>query len=333
MRGGVYFKICKNKKYFVFLFMTNKTILSYFLLKNIAVNDIIKISSSDLENLLETDKSGRRKIIKSLVNNNLINVILNPGGIQSYRIRENNYGIPNFINKDIPKAIKSLACTIYFFIDDYNNCDTLDKVLVLLNTSKTTLNKFYKYIIENPLEITNDVYIKEMCSVKRKIVSNVIIEENVQYRVCTICNNKKNVNLFYKANKNKCKSCCIEYQNSWLGKQEKLSLNINPKSFFTKKLKLNKYTSKSRGIENKLSENDLYEIYKKQKGNCFYSNLPFEEDNKHRVISIDRIDSSKGYTKDNVVLCLNIINKMKNNLTTNEFKEYIKLINNNLNNF
>ena len=31
------------------------------------------------------------------------------------------------------------------------------------------------------------------------------------------------------------------------------------------------------------------------------------------VLSVDRIDSSKGYTQDNIVLCTWIVNKMKNN--------------------
>lgn len=41
---------------------------------------------------------------------------------------------------------------------------------------------------------------------------------------------------------------------------------------------------------------------------------------------IDRIDSDKGYTLDNVVPCCGICNTMKNSLSVSEFKEHIKRI-------
>ena len=49
--------------------------------------------------------------------------------------------------------------------------------------------------------------------------------------------------------------------------------------------------------------------------------------------SIDRIDSNLGYIEGNVVITTNIINVMKNDLTTEEFKEQIKLLYNNISNF
>lgn len=41
---------------------------------------------------------------------------------------------------------------------------------------------------------------------------------------------------------------------------------------------------------------------------------------------IDRIDSSKGYTKDNIVPCCKICNQMKNNLSLKDFLNHIKNI-------
>lgn len=49
--------------------------------------------------------------------------------------------------------------------------------------------------------------------------------------------------------------------------------------------------------------------------------------------SIDRIDSSKGYVEGNVVITTNKINLMKNDMSTEEFKNQIKLLYNNLDNF
>ena len=44
------------------------------------------------------------------------------------------------------------------------------------------------------------------------------------------------------------------------------------------------------------------------------------------TISIERIDSNKGYTKDNVVLVAGIVNSMKNDLSQDEFIKTINLI-------
>ena len=46
---------------------------------------------------------------------------------------------------------------------------------------------------------------------------------------------------------------------------------------------------------------------------------------------IDRVDSSKGYLKDNVTSCCSICNRMKSNISSEDFINTIKLIFNNLN--
>jgi len=63
---------------------------------------------------------------------------------------------------------------------------------------------------------------------------------------------------------------------------------------------------------------------------CFYTNIPLTMEVKHtNTLSLDRIDSSKGYTKDNVVFCCAIINSMKNTLSVVEFINFCKMISNN----
>lgn len=43
-------------------------------------------------------------------------------------------------------------------------------------------------------------------------------------------------------------------------------------------------------------------------------------------VSIDRIDSSKGYTKDNIWLICSAVNFMKSNLNLEEFKQYCQAV-------
>ena len=74
----------------------------------------------------------------------------------------------------------------------------------------------------------------------------------------------------------------------------------------------------------------LKELWDKQKGLCNISKIPmtlyFKNNVKNYNLSVDRIDSTKGYTKDNVQLVCDIINRMKLDLEMNKFVELCKII-------
>lgn len=69
-----------------------------------------------------------------------------------------------------------------------------------------------------------------------------------------------------------------------------------------------------------------------EKQNCvdYYTGLEVEDLTR---LSIDRLDSSKGYTDDNIVLTDYKINVMKNDLSVEEFKDLISKIHANISNF
>lgn len=58
----------------------------------------------------------------------------------------------------------------------------------------------------------------------------------------------------------------------------------------------------------------------KQNYKCYYtdSNLSMSPKSK-KYITIDRVDSSKGYTQDNCVICCNAINSAKNSMSLDKF--------------
>lgn len=69
----------------------------------------------------------------------------------------------------------------------------------------------------------------------------------------------------------------------------------------------------------------LLKCWIKQNGLCFYTKKPLSlEINNQDKVSIDRLDSSKGYLQDNIVLCRNVINYIKNDLSIDSFKELVK---------
>ena len=76
-----------------------------------------------------------------------------------------------------------------------------------------------------------------------------------------------------------------------------------------------------------INEDDILEIYKTQKGFCNVSGEHLKcvvgDENS---LSIDRIDSSKGYTKDNVQLVTVIINRCKNDYSMKDFVDTCKLV-------
>lgn len=112
---------------------------------------------------------------------------------------------------------------------------------------------------------------------------------------------------------------------------EELYLNIKSTTQFKKYIDyLYDYlerNAKKRNIDVKITINDIIEKYENQKVICVYTgNIMTLDDKKNHNpnnISVDRIDSTKPYTKDNIQLVCSIVNKMKYDLTHDQFVEMI----------
>jgi len=100
-----------------------------------------------------------------------------------------------------------------------------------------------------------------------------------------------------------------------------------------------KKTTKFSNFE--ITHEDLISLWKKQDGKCCYSgrNMVYNYSKKNYLTqnynpekaSIDRIDSSKGYLKDNIVLCCARANTIKMDLSLDELQKWIYDINKTLN--
>lgn len=83
--------------------------------------------------------------------------------------------------------------------------------------------------------------------------------------------------------------------------------------------------AKTRGIYFNLTIKELDDIFEKQNGLCYYTGrklLPAETRVPSKTesnISLDRVDSSLGYTKDNIVMCVKNANLAKHVLSHDTF--------------
>jgi len=138
----------------------------------------------------------------------------------------------------------------------------------------------------------------------------------------------------------KCYDCKNEARKE---REEKIQLKCSLEEYFQTLIKGTKERIKnnSKIKESTITIEDLKEIWNKQNGKCFYSGremkynfsrkeLPKLSTHPEKV-SIDRVDSDRGYTKDNIVLCCTLVNLMKLDTKIEDFKKWIKDINTHIN--
>jgi hypothetical protein len=132
-------------------------------------------------------------------------------------------------------------------------------------------------------------------------------------------------------------SCgCFQKENARkLQRERRKMFKEIPISFFTRIKICAKHRNRNIKVEIKIK--DIYNQYLKQNKKCYYTglNIGFFDDkpnykgtNTHTA-SVDRIDSNKNYTKENICLVHKDINIMKMDFTKEQFIKYCKLISKN----
>lgn len=116
--------------------------------------------------------------------------------------------------------------------------------------------------------------------------------------------------------RNYCTKCFNENHKAYNDALYHSSLN----HVFNRRLGNARDRAKYKSLEFDLTIEYLHYLWEKQNGKCYYSGLQMTyERNDIHAVSIDRINSSLGYTKDNVVLACSTINVMKNSHSIDEF--------------
>ena len=131
------------------------------------------------------------------------------------------------------------------------------------------------------------------------------------------------------------------YQLKWQKQNKSKSvqkfLEGDREAFWTYKLYNIKKSSKQRNLTFDLTKEDLEEQWIKQNGQCFFSKIklkPMIDFNKRdykrfsseKALGLDRINSLKGYIKNNIIFVSLKVNIMKGKSSEKEFIEICKKI-------
>lgn len=126
--------------------------------------------------------------------------------------------------------------------------------------------------------------------------------------------------------KTRCKKCTLKHRLNFTRLNSADSLEYYLKELIHGA----KYRSVRKKINFELSLDFLKELWQKQQGKCAITGLQMThiilQGRLKTNLSIDRIDSNKGYTIDNTQLVCVAINIMKSTLTMNELKYFSNLI-------
>jgi hypothetical protein len=142
-------------------------------------------------------------------------------------------------------------------------------------------------------------------------------------KVCFRCKEEKSYDFFFKHHQTSdgfhswCKACCTEGNIKSRAKQNS-TIEGRAKIF----LRNAKNAATSRNQEFALEIKDIVAFWQDQNGVCAYSGRKMTLDaGKLETVSIERIDSSIGYTKDNTILVCQAINRMKSDFGYDDFYE------------
>ena len=148
----------------------------------------------------------------------------------------------------------------------------------------------------------------------------------MQVKVCSRCKESKPLSAFGKCSKTKdgllwhCKECQKKVGLKYRGKY--------PRNALTRGLIR---ALKRRPTSNPITSDELWQMWKDQGGRCQLTGVEMVwYGGNGRVlpnsISIDRIDSTKGYEKDNVRLICNCVNSFAGEMDDSEMLTYARLL-------
>lgn len=145
---------------------------------------------------------------------------------------------------------------------------------------------------------------------------------------CQVCG-ETTPSMFYAKRKTKCKECVKNEQYRNLNESDKQAYKDRIANSIESKLLRYRWTSarnraKAKGLVFEISFEFVEKLWETQKGVCYLTNVPMKlEMNVWNSVSIDRINSQKGYVEGNVALATSFINYAKRDYSNIELKNIL----------
>ncbi len=156
-------------------------------------------------------------------------------------------------------------------------------------------------------------------------------------KICTKCGELKSINDFYITQRgNRCKECLLKVTRNYKRKKRTDPEHRKKEGEKQKERRIRLWQntllhdSKHRKVDHTLSVDDINKMFEQQNGLCYWFKIPLIPSNKPKhpqQPSLDRLDRTKGYTKDNVVLCCYSANIGRNENDLETWVEFLKLLN------
>jgi hypothetical protein len=268
----------------------------------------------NIQKLEELEDNGLPLILKTNLN----------GMYSRYKINK-VLDCPEFIYESkFELTYKCILLALYNNINNIPENITPTSISKITGISYNTIKKYWKDDILNDLN-----------NYSRPIKLNLSGElENSEYGLkyigqrkseykCQFCG-EENPKMFDDGNHSTCKKCKYERRKNRTNSDMAQKLYDNSKRSYRTRANIEKYD---------LTKDYIQELLEEQNYKCYYTKVDLKVGTKLTNPTIDRIDSSKGYIQGNVVICTEICNIMKNDLSTEEFKSQINLLYNNISNF
>jgi hypothetical protein len=215
----------------------------------------------------------------------------------------------------------------------------------------------HKYICldcEKEIEVKNKpkknkfTQVCRACTVKKIAIKNIAVTEDLQ-KLCRKCNNLKPATTehFLKNKKGFLYPYCRECKNKYLNERyipserikltdEELRIKKHDRYQIEKisdwaRILVNssKHNAKRYGKEFDIDTNYILELYEQQNHRCYWFGIELEPSNVNRYPakpSLDRLDSNKGYIKDNVVISCMAANIGRNSCAADIFQSFCNLL-------
>jgi hypothetical protein len=232
-------------------------------------------------------------------------------------------------NKDYTKDNIQLVCAIVNRMKVDLSDDNFVKLCGLINNYRYNLN------MNNKEKINYKIIDKIIIEKNNKKIIDENINKNKKKKYCSICKENKSIDDFNKNSatnnglQSHCKDCGHNLSKKRFSTLDGFMLRLYHNVVHNLK-------KRAKNLECEITKEDLINLYNKQEGYCKLSgikmtHLAYTTKGNNNVlnpwnVSVDRIDSTKGYTKNNIQLVSVLINRMKSDQKDEQFYDMCQLI-------